>query len=184
MFVFPRGKKNHIALVGDSRHAPRSPRSPRSPIPAATVPAATFLRASVHPTKEITVNGTQPKTRVAVTIITRLKIDKVTLGQLSAWNELKTEVRARCNSSRVCRRVSSVILISQIRRKTHGADQRLKREEAEGNGIGKNRVDVAEGRVTIAKRSINAGTSVLKPPLALCNKPGVPPVLINAQRLC
>jgi len=111
----------------------------------------------------------------------------VALGQLSAWNELKTEMRARYNSSRVSESVelSRVILISQITRKKHGGPWRLEREEAGRNGIGKNRVDVAEDRrVTIAKRSINAGTSVLKPPLVLCNKPGVPPVLINAQRLC
>ena len=48
----------------------------------------------------------------------------------------------------------------------------------------KNQVDAGEGRVTLTKHSINGGTTVLKPPLALCNKPGVPPVLINAQRLC
>lgn len=55
---------------------------------------------------------------------------------------------------------------------------------AKCNGIGKNQVDADKGRVTLTKRSINGGTTVLKPPLALCNKPGVPPVLINAQRLC
>lgn len=52
------------------------------------------------------------------------------------------------------------------------------------NEIGKNRVDAGEGRVTLTKRSINGETTVLKPPLALCNKPGVPPVLRLAQRLC
>lgn len=43
------------------------------------------------------------------------------------------------------------------------------------NGIGKNRVDADESRVTLTKHSINGGTTVLKPSLALCNKPGVPP---------
>lgn len=37
-----------------------------------------------------------------------------------------------------------------------------------------NRVDAGEGRVTLTKCSINGETPVLKPPLALCNKPGVP----------
>jgi len=50
------------------------------------------------------------------------------------------------------------------------------------NEIGKNQVDAGEGRVALTK--IDGGTTVLKPPLALCNKPGVPPVLINVQRLC
>jgi len=51
------------------------------------------------------------------------------------------------------------------------------------NEIGKNQVDAGEGRVALTK-TFDGGTTVLKTPLALCNKPGVPPVLINVQRLC
>lgn len=41
-----------------------------------------------------------------------------------------------------------------------------------------------ENQVPLSKCLINGERLVLKPPLALCNKPGVPPVFINAQRLC